>query len=206
MDWSGIGSTFLAPAVVAAAVSWIFQLVAKGKVDSYFNRQLERFKHDLGQAAAAAQFDYQRKFYDFQKFSERRHDAYVELHTHIVQFHDELLHATEVKKRVGMQTREGWQQDRLRLAELFDKVLAAHRKGELHRSHKVANAFNIYFADTTEIIASDKPPDFNHDELTNKMAVLGIAMRREIAMGNYEDYATEDDLTRLGLSPSSEVE
>ena len=65
LDWTGIVRAFLAPAAVAAAVSWIFQTLAKGKVDSHFTRKLEQFKHDLGQAAAAAQFDYQRRPHDF---------------------------------------------------------------------------------------------------------------------------------------------
>jgi hypothetical protein len=68
----------------------------------------------------------------------------------------------------------------------------------------VANAFNVYFVATTEIVASEKPPVFDHDELTSMMGALGIAMRNEIAKGNYEDYATEDDLKTLGLSPFQE--
>lgn len=77
-DFPGIVRAFLAPAAVAAAVSWIFQILAKGKVDSYFNQKLEQFKHDLGQAAAAAQFDYQRRLHDFEAFSEKRHAVYGE--------------------------------------------------------------------------------------------------------------------------------
>jgi hypothetical protein len=37
-DFPGIGKAFLAPAAVAAVVSWIFQALAKGNVDNYFNQ------------------------------------------------------------------------------------------------------------------------------------------------------------------------
>jgi hypothetical protein len=78
-DFPGFVKAFLAPAVVAAVVSWVFQLLAKGKVDSYFNQKLEQFKHDLGQVAAAAQFDYQRRLQDFNLFTERRNSVYAEM-------------------------------------------------------------------------------------------------------------------------------
>ena len=78
-DFPGIATTLLAPAAVAAVTSFIFQTLAKGKVDNYFHRKLEQFKHDLGQATAAAQFDYQRKLHDFQAFSDQRRLVYGEV-------------------------------------------------------------------------------------------------------------------------------
>ena len=76
-DFPGLGKAFLAPAAVAAVVSWIFQTIAKGSVDNYFNQKLEQFKHDLGRLAASAQFDHQRKLRDFQAFRSKRHEAYA---------------------------------------------------------------------------------------------------------------------------------
>ena len=76
-DFPGIGKAFLAPAAVAAVVSWIFQALAKGNVDNYFNQKLEQFKHDLGKLAASAQFEHQRKLRELQAFRGKRHEAYA---------------------------------------------------------------------------------------------------------------------------------
>jgi len=76
-DFPGIGKAFLAPAAVAAVVSWVFQTLAKRSADNYFNQKLEQFKHDLGKLAASAQFDHQRKLRDFQAFRSKRHEAYA---------------------------------------------------------------------------------------------------------------------------------
>jgi len=76
-DFPGIVAPFLAPAAVAAVTSFIFQTLARGKVDYYFNQKLEQFKYDLGKLAASAQFDYQRKLRDVQAFSSKRHEAYA---------------------------------------------------------------------------------------------------------------------------------
>src|SRR5215204_4019620 len=76
-DFPGIGKAFLAPAAVAAVVSWIFQAIAKGNVDNYFNQKLEQFKHDLGKLAASAQFEHQRKLRELQAFRGKRHEAYT---------------------------------------------------------------------------------------------------------------------------------
>lgn len=76
-DFPGIVAPFLAPAAVAAVTSFIFQTLARGKVDYYFNQKLDQFKYDLGKLAASAQFDYQRKLRDVQAFSSKRHEAYA---------------------------------------------------------------------------------------------------------------------------------
>ena len=79
-DFRGIVNSFLAPAAVAAVMSFIFQTLAKGRADSYFNQKLEQFKYDLGKLAASAQFDHQRKLRDFQAFSSKRHEAYARIY------------------------------------------------------------------------------------------------------------------------------
>jgi len=89
-DFPGIVQSFLAPAVVAGAVSFAFHTSAKGKLESYFEHQLEAFKAqlqrdiethqaELARLADAAKFDYSRRLADFNLFARKRHVVYREL-------------------------------------------------------------------------------------------------------------------------------
>jgi hypothetical protein len=90
-DLKGLALAFFTPAVVAAAVSWLFQLLMKGRVDHYFNQQLEKYKHELSVLTEGAKFDYSRKLHDASIFASKRNEVYAAAYALLYEAMDTLI-------------------------------------------------------------------------------------------------------------------
>ena len=49
-------------------------------IENKFDEQLETYKHDLSLITENARFDYQRKIQDFNLYTIKKHERYVEIH------------------------------------------------------------------------------------------------------------------------------
>lgn len=77
MEW--IYKYFSLTAVIAGSWFLIRYLIQK-KVDSYFNKRLETYKHDLAIITENAKYDISKKTFDFEAYAAKRHSVYPELY------------------------------------------------------------------------------------------------------------------------------
>lgn len=77
MEW--IYKYFSLAAVIAGSWLLIRYLIQK-KVDSYFNKRLEIYKHELAIITENAKYDISKKLYDFEAYASKKHVVYPEIY------------------------------------------------------------------------------------------------------------------------------
>jgi hypothetical protein len=75
MDWKTILTSF----ITSGLTVFIFQTIAKNGISHYYSKKLEKFKDEIAIHSDQRKFDIQRKVYDFEKYTTKRHDVYSEL-------------------------------------------------------------------------------------------------------------------------------
>lgn len=74
--------------IVALGAGWAaVKLFGKKKIDTYFDKKLKKYQHDLDLITQKAQFDYSRMNQDFNLWTTKRHEAYAKIYASI----DEIL-------------------------------------------------------------------------------------------------------------------
>lgn len=80
-DWLNIIINFIAiPSIVTAILSFILKEYLSNKIDSYFQTKLVSFQHQLDLSTEAEKFNYQRKIQDFNLYTNKKHEKYIELY------------------------------------------------------------------------------------------------------------------------------
>lgn len=79
--------------IVIGGVSGVGLLIrhfTQTKVNYYFNKQLEQYKHDLAIITENAKYDINKKLYDFEAYASKKHVVYPELYRIIYEIWQEL--------------------------------------------------------------------------------------------------------------------
>lgn len=96
MEW--FYKYFSLTAVIAASWFLIRYLIQK-KVDSYFNKRLETYKHELAIITENAKYDINKKLFDFEAYAAKRHSVYPELYRAAFEPWDRLSNFNFILKR-----------------------------------------------------------------------------------------------------------
>ncbi|GAV11334.1 hypothetical protein [Paenibacillus sp. NAIST15-1] len=77
IDW---GSYIISIPLILATVWAGLRFLAKKYVEQEFSKRIENHKHDLNLLVEANKFDIQRKMYDFNLYTTKRHETYMKLY------------------------------------------------------------------------------------------------------------------------------
>lgn len=100
MDWY---TNILIPAGVIGGYFLIKHTIprfAEKIVDNQFDKKLETHKHELNKLTEEAKFNYQRLLSDFNLYSVKKHEHYIELYNDLIRAHGSVMHlASALKQR-----------------------------------------------------------------------------------------------------------
>ncbi len=89
MDWVSLG--LLVAGVLGAVLKLIIPQWVSKAVDNKFNEKLETHKHELNKLTEEAKFNYQRLLSDFNLYSVKKHEHYIELYNVLIRAHGRVM-------------------------------------------------------------------------------------------------------------------
>lgn len=204
MEW--IYKYFSLTAVIAGSWFLIRYLIQK-KVDSYFNKRLETYKHELAIITENAKYDISKKMFDFEAYAAKRHSVYPELYRAAFEPWDRLSNFNFIVKLDSEDNETNF--DKKSLEMRFDEEFTPIMNGlamaydyfymnELYLSENTAKAyrealkvlrdlagethdvFYIFYANMADINKRDYAYSLENDGETKNKAAEKIQILKEI--------------------------
>ncbi|MCG7377399.1 hypothetical protein MH215_10365 [Paenibacillus sp. ACRSA] len=82
--WSFFVALVISLPITGATMLAALKFWGKAYINQQFNKKLEDHKHDLSAIMEVSKFDLQRKSYDFNLYTTKRHESYVDLHNSLL--------------------------------------------------------------------------------------------------------------------------
>lgn len=148
MDWV---YKYVSLTAIIAALWFLVRYLIQKKIDSYFNKRLETYKHELTIITENAKYDINKKLYDFEAYASKRHSVYPELYRLVFEPWSELSQynrrlgtdAVIGKDEMDMQSlRSSYYEDIRPSIDKLNKTYDYFYKNELYLSKDVTAAIN----------------------------------------------------------------
>ena len=156
----------------AGAVVWYAQQRAGARIKAKADTTLARFGHELDRAAAAANFDYQRKLQDFNLFIAKKHEVMAELYGLLIRANSEILRAAKGDRTVALledqhaEDVETYLRDHANVPTAKRKEILSHWQEDRTQAMKILNDYQESMQPEFARRALDKANNYRlHHEL-----------------------------------------